>query len=218
MNIANKDAKPAVATPAPARNAPTAERRQYRMSARAESMAATREAILGAAREAFTARPFDDVTLNDVASASGVTVQTVIRRFGGKEQLFSAVAEQERSRILASREVPVNAEFDIALDALLDHYETDGEVVLHLLAQEERVGSVAEVVRQGRRVHREWVERHCAFAIGSRTGAARERAIHAAFAATDLGTWKLLRTSLGLERNQVAAVMAALIEGLKGES
>lgn len=185
------------------------------MTARAAAAEATGEAILDAATEAFSTEPFDRVTLNDVASASGVSVQTVIRRFGSKERLFAAVGEREGSRIRASREVPADAPFAVALDVLLDHYEADGDVVLHLLAQEQRVDSVAEVLQLGRRVHRDWVERHCAFAIGGRTGNDRERAIHAAIAATDLGTWKLLRRDLGLEREDVAAVVTALVEGIE---
>lgn len=178
-------------------------------------MQATAEAIREAAREAFTTRPFDAVTLQEVADASGLTVQTVIRRFASKEGLFTAVVEHEKSRILASREVPAEAGFRAALDTLLDHYEADGDMILHLLAQEERVDSVAEVISEGRRVHRDWVERHCTFALGARTGAARERALHGAIAATDLGTWKLLRVDIGLERSEVAEVMATLVEGLK---
>ena len=185
------------------------------MNARAAAAEATGEAILEAAKEAFSTKPFDRVTLNDVASASGVSVQTVIRRFGSKEQLFAAVGEREGSRIRTSREVPADASFATALDVLLVHYEADGDVVLHLLSQEPRFDSVAGAVREGRRVHRDWVERHCAFAIGGRTGVARERAVLAALVATDLGTWKLLRRDLGLLRGEVAAVMTALVEGMK---
>jgi AcrR family transcriptional regulator len=155
------------------------------------------------------------VTLNDVAARSGVTVQTVIRRFGSKEQLFAAVAHREGARIRASRDVPVAAGLPAALNALVDHYETDGDVVLHLLAQERRVASVAEAVHEGRRLHRDWVERHCRDVFSATRGKERERRIHAAIAATDLGTWKLLRRDLGLDKAEVAAVMLELVNGLK---
>ena len=193
----------------------TGQRRGYRMTARAESAEATGAAILDAAWEAFSTESFDQVTLKGVAAASGVSVQTVIRRFGSKEELFLAVGEIEGARVRASRDVPPGATFAEALDALLDHYEADGDAVLHLLAQELRFESVAAAVREGREVHRAWVEQHCGFAIGARAGPERELAIHAAIVATDLGTWKLLRRDLGMERAQVAAVMTTLVEGVK---
>ncbi|MFL5885485.1 MAG: helix-turn-helix domain-containing protein, partial [Thermoleophilaceae bacterium] len=63
-------------------------KRPYRMTARAEAAAATGERILEAAAELFHARPFDEVTLEDVARRAGVSSQTVIRRYGSKEGLF----------------------------------------------------------------------------------------------------------------------------------
>ena len=67
---------------------------------RAEAEQVTGEAILDAALAAFAQEPFDRVTLQRIAAASGVTVQTVIRRFGSKEQLFEALGERERVRVL----------------------------------------------------------------------------------------------------------------------
>ena len=195
---------------------PDSPRRPYRMSARAEAMRATGEAILDAAWEAFRQEPFDRVTLNEIAAQSGVTVQTVIRHFGSKEQLFEALAEREGARIERSRTIPDDAGLEAAVESLLDHYEQDGEMVLHLVAQERLSEPIARVVEQGRRVHREWVEWHCRHVLGGTRGRKRERRIHAAVAATDLGTWSLLRRDLGLDRSEVVQIMIGLVNGLEG--
>lgn len=190
-------------------------KRSYRMTARAEAAKATGNAILDAALAAFERLPFDQVTLKDVAARSGVTVQTVIRRYGSKEQLFEAVAVRERERVTTSRAVPADADIETALGALIDHYEQDGDVVLHLVAQEHHSKLVREVVQDGRRIHREWVERHCEAAFAGARGQDRERRIHAAIAATDLNTWHLLRRDLGLERGDVEATMITLLNGME---
>ncbi|MGB5167844.1 MAG: TetR/AcrR family transcriptional regulator [Acidimicrobiia bacterium] len=190
-------------------------KRPYRMTARAEATRATGDAILDAALAAFERLPFEQVTLRDVADQSGVTVQTVIRRYGSKEQLFEAVAKRERVRVTTSRAVPDDADLETALGALLDHYEQDGDVVLHLVAQEHHSALVREVVQDGRRIHRVWVERHCGAALAETHGQERERRIHAAIAATDLGTWQLLRRDLGLERGEVEAIMITLLNGME---
>ncbi len=188
--------------------------RPYRKHARAESERATGEAILDAAFAAFSREPFDRVTLRSIAEASGCTVQTVIRRFGSKEELFAALVERERPRIVSSRNVPEDAGLDTAIAALVHHYETDGDMVLNFVAQEQLFGQVRRVVELGRQVHREWVERHCGGALEGRQGAERQRALYAAIAATDLGTWKLLRRDLGLHESEVVAVMLELLNGL----
>lgn len=192
--------------------------RPYRKTARARSEWATGEAILNAALEAFASEPFDRVTLNSVADASGVTVQTVLRRFGSKEQLFETLVERERPRILAARDLPGATDLHAALEALVHHYEIDGDLVFNLVAQGHLFTQIRRVVEGGRQVHREWVERHCGGLFGGRQEEERETVIHAAIAATDLSAWKLLRRDLGLGEAEVVAVMTTLLNGLKQET
>lgn len=189
--------------------------RPYRKVARAAAENATYEAILDAAFAAFSATVFDRVTLKQIAEQSGVTVQTVIRRFGSKEELFEALAQRESRRILAERDVPADAGWPTALAALIDHYERDGDTVARFVDQEHLFDPVRRVVEHGRKVHREWVERHCSHLLAELDRPARARMLHAAIAATDLSTWRLLRRSLGLEPAEVAAVMTELIHGLE---
>ena len=81
------------------------DRRPYRMTNRAEAANATAERILDAVTELFWERPTDQVVLRDVADRAGVTVQTVIRKFGGKEALLAAAADRAMSRTEAERAV-----------------------------------------------------------------------------------------------------------------
>ena len=193
------------------------QKRQYRKSRRARAEEATGEAILDAALVAFGREPFDRVTLQNIADASGVTVQTVIRRFGSKEGLFQTLVERERPRILASRAVVEDAGLPAALDALLNHYEQDGDMVLNFIAQEHLFDHIDGVIDEGRRVHREWIERYCGDLLAGTTGAERRRLLHAAIVATDLSTWKLLRRDLGLQQAETGAVMEQILNALKGE-
>src|SRR6478609_4958228 len=97
------------------------ERRSYRMTNRAEAANATAERILDAMTELFWERPTDQVVLREVAERAGVTVQTVLRRFGDKESLLAAAADRAMSQTRAERAVsPGDA--DTAVEVLLDHY------------------------------------------------------------------------------------------------
>ena len=62
------------------------------MGARAESTAATRRSIADAFLALFAEQHYGDITLDAVAARAGVSVQTVIRHFGSKDELFAAVA------------------------------------------------------------------------------------------------------------------------------
>jgi AcrR family transcriptional regulator len=73
------------------------------MTARAEATTATGERILDTAIAVFWQRPVDDISLEEVARRAGVSVQTVIRRFGGKHGLLAAAAERETERVSGHR-------------------------------------------------------------------------------------------------------------------
>ncbi|MET8295293.1 MULTISPECIES: TetR/AcrR family transcriptional regulator [unclassified Streptomyces] len=70
--------------PAPARAA----------TADGEAAAGTgRDAIVRAARRAFTLRPYAEVTMRGIAAAAGVSPSLIVKRFGSKEALFNTVAD-----------------------------------------------------------------------------------------------------------------------------
>jgi len=191
-----------------------ATRRPYKMVARAESAAATRERIIDAAVEAFWERPGEEVSLDELARRAGVTVQTVIRRFGGREGLFVAAAEREAGRVRRQRDEAPVGDLSAAVRVLLDHYEAMGDRVLRLLADEERLPGLREVAEQGRILHRDWCARVFAPALDGRVGVQRRRRLAQFVAVCDVYTWKLLRRDGGLSRRQTELALVELLEPL----
>ena len=189
--------------------------RPYEMKSRAVAAEATGEAILDAGMRAFGTRRYHDVTLQDMAAAAGVSVQTVMRRFGSKEGLFDAVMVRERKRITHRREVPAGSDIADAVAVLVQHYEEDGLTVLHFLSEEVGSSRIAGVVEEGRAVHRAWVEAHLADVFAEKFGAVRQRAVDAAVVTTDLYSWKLLRIDAGRSEVDVVAVMVSMLRAIK---
>ena len=186
-------------------------RRPYRMVARAESAAATGERILDAAVEVFWELPGEQISLDEVARRAGVTVQTVIRRFGGRDALMASAAEREAERVGRQRdEAPVGDPVR-AVRVLVDHYEAMGDRVLRLLAEEERVPRLREIADRGRLVHREWCARVFAPALAGRAGVERRRRLAQLVAICDVYTWKLLRRDAGLSRRQTELALVELL-------
>jgi AcrR family transcriptional regulator len=101
-------------------------KRPYRMQARAQAAAATGERILDAAVAVFWQRPVDEIPLEEVARRAGVSLQTVIRRFGGKQGLFAAAAQRETERVRRQRDQAPVGDVRRAVRNLLDHYEELG--------------------------------------------------------------------------------------------
>jgi AcrR family transcriptional regulator len=195
----------------------TPQRRPYRMRARAEAAAVTGRRILEAAIELHRERFFDQVSLEDIAERAGVTVQTVIRRFGNKERLIEAAAEEGTRQVIRQRDQAPVGDVDGAVENLVDHYEEWGESALRLLAQEERVPAFRSVTDAARAFHHEWVERTFAPLLAKRTGAARQRLLAELVAICDVYFWKLLRRDMSLSRKQTELAIRETILALEGE-
>jgi AcrR family transcriptional regulator len=193
-------------------------KRPYRMGARAEAAAETGRRILSAVVELHMERFFDQVSLEDVAERAGVTVQTVIRRFGSKQRLIEAATEAANSEVTHQRDQAPVGDIEGAVRNLVDHYEEWGDGVLRLLAQEERVAAFRSVTDTGRTLHYEWVERVFAPLLAKRAGQARRRLLAELIAICDVYFWKLLRRDLGLSREQTELAMRETIVALEGET
>ena len=182
--------------------------RPYRMRARAQAAEATAQAIIAAARVLFAERPYDQVSLPAIAERSGVTVQTVLRRFGSKEELFAAAAEERSGQIRADREAASPGD----VMHLVAHYDRWGDEQAYLLAQEARVPAILAITDAGRRYHRDWVTSAYGPALAKLPQAIRRRKLAQLTAVTDLATWRLLRRELGLGRDQTAAAIRELVD------
>src|SRR4051794_40638869 len=110
----------------------TSDKRQYRMVARAEAAAATRERLLSSAWERFSERHFEDVRLADIAADAGVSVQTLHAHFGAKDALFVAAWGWKWAPEGERRDTAPVGDVDAAVHVLYDSYERDGDGVLRL--------------------------------------------------------------------------------------
>ena len=180
------------------------------MVARAKAAEATWGKILESARGLFAELPYDQVSLDAVAVRAGVTVQTVLRRFGSKEALLAAVAEWRSARIRAERDATEVGDLAGAIANLVEDYERWGNEVLHFLAQEDRISATREVTQRGRAYHHAWVRRVFAPQLRRLAPEQQERRIVQLIAATDLYTWKILRRDLDLGRDEVEEALRDL--------
>lgn len=187
-------------------------KRPYRGRVQAEVAALTRQRILDATLALAAKSWFDQMTLEQVASLAGVTVQTVIRHFGSKEQLIGAAGQYAHQLVARQRdEAPVGL-LPGALRNLLDHYETDGHGVLRILAQEQRYpAALSPLLDAGRRAHRAWVERTFDPWLASHPPAVRERIVTQLAVITDVHTWDLLRRDHSCSRDETEDLLTSMI-------
>jgi AcrR family transcriptional regulator len=181
------------------------------MTARAESTAATRERVLAAAWRQFATRPYEQVLLREIAVEAGVTAQTLHARFGSKDELFTAAYAWLGSQELAQRPPAPTDDVPAAIAQLYERYERQGEAILRMLSQEERIPAIRKMTDAGRVYHRYWAQTTFAPLLDGLRGSIRERRLAAIVAATDLLVWKLLRKDMKLERAQAERVAVEML-------
>lgn len=186
--------------------------RTYTMTARAEAAERTRVAILEAAVRLTTSRLLADISLEHIASEAGVSVQTVLRRFGSRAGLIEAASVHARREVIDERQTPVG-DAVAAVEVVVEHYERRGDGVLLLLAQEQTDPQVRAITEHGRRLHRTWVEAVFAPQLAT-AGVADESLADLLAVATDVQTWRQLRRDRGLDRAATVQRMRHLVLAL----
>ncbi|HET7463261.1 MAG TPA: helix-turn-helix domain-containing protein [Longimicrobium sp.] len=184
------------------------------MGARAQAAARTARDILAAAASLWRERPLDEITLAEIAGRAGVSVRTVIRRFGSREGVVAACIAADAAGIVAERDASAAGDVDGALALLLGHYERDGDAVIRTLALEERVAEARAIVENGRAAHRAWCARVFAPYLPAHADPSRAARLDAFVAATDVYAWKLLRRDLGRGADDAGEAIRTLVAGL----
>jgi AcrR family transcriptional regulator len=184
--------------------------RPYRQGRRAEAAEARTAAIREAALAAFMEKPFDQITLADVAERAGVGVQTLIRRVKTKDGLVRLVNEWVADEIRATRGEPDSSDPDVVAATIERHYERFGALIDRSLRQEESSPTLAANAQGGRRAHREWIE--AAFAEEIARGGPELTGQLIGLCGVEL--WMVLRRDGGLTADQTRDTVAHLIRSV----
>ena len=186
--------------------------RKYEMSARADAAESTGERILDAMRERFAATPYERIRLEDVAADAGVTVQTVLRRFGSKSALMTRMAQRALQSIAEARAAAAHASPVDTIRALVEHYEVYGSLILKAYSEAPLVDGLPEVAAAGRAYHVQWCRTAFADQLDAdQDAAARTLRVAQLVALCDATTWRILRFDGGLGAAQTEKALRELI-------
>ncbi|MFS8048628.1 TetR/AcrR family transcriptional regulator [Rhizobium sp. BR 314] len=191
--------------------------RAYRQSARADAVLDTEQQIVDALTALLAERWFDEITLDDIAAAAGTTRQTVIRRFGSKTGVLSAMAARLDVSIQAQRwSTPAESVADIVA-VLMDDYERTGDVIVRTLGQEARFPEFTPILDRGREGHRGWIADMFKAWLDKLDDKARRDRFAQLLVQTDVWIWHLLRRAQGHSAMETQRLMTQAIERLLRE-
>ena len=181
-------------------------KRSYQMSKRAESAAQTESAIFSATADLWREHPLAEITLDAIAERANVSVRTIIRKFGSRDELFNICIQNNSNNIESDRES--------AIHFLLKDYEAFGPAIIRTLAVEDQIEAAQKVLQAGRLYHRQWCARIFAPFLPAALHESYESELTAFVAATELYLWKLLRHDLSYDLIQTQQTFIRLVSSL----
>ena len=187
-------------------------RRAYSMDTRAQGIEQNRVQIQQAVLALAERQRLADIPLTDIAEFSGVSVRTLLRYYGSKDQLLRTVAEELQAVMVEDRP-PTPDDVRAALAGLADHYETRARLVLMLLAQEDADTIAAFITKLGKAYHRQWVARVFRLHLERDADLVDQLVV-----ATDVYAWKLLHLDRGLSKRKVVQRMTAMVRAICASS
>ena len=101
---------------------------------------ARRAELLSAGERVFSARPFDEASIDDIAAAAGISKNLLYHYFAGKRELYLAVIAEGAERMLAATEP------DPALEPM---ERLAGSLDAHLRYAEEHAEGYIALIRRG---------------------------------------------------------------------
>lgn len=192
----------------------TPEPRAYRMGARAESAALTREKVLDAAAACFGEQDYDAVSLREIAERAGVGLQTVVRTAGSKEALFAEVAERFLATLMAGFAPGKVNDWRAALRQLMAVYETHGDQTMRVIAHELRVPGVRQYVQRSRELQAAWLEAHHGHVFAGLTPSEKKARVAMVLTLTGGRAWYTLRREHGLSAEETHSAIERQLEML----
>ena len=184
------------------------------MTARAEKMARTEERIMRTAVSLWKEKSLRDITLEMIAENAGVTVRTLLRKYGSKDGVIQASMESEAARAAVTRMLPVSSDPGELISSLLDEYESMGDAVIRTIYLSDELPVAADILARGRAIHREWCEMSFGQYLCASDAAERELRLTSIIAATEIYLWKLLRRDMGKSPEETFRIFRNIVAGL----
>lgn len=189
--------------------------RQYTQTTRHETTRARRRQMIEAVLALIERGSISEVTLQGVADEAGVSLKTIVRHFGSKEELLRQAMLEARGLEEEQRPLPVG-DLDGVCRVLGKRYDEMAEFVYRMGDLELSYDWLSDWVQMARRSHLDWLA--AAFeAWLPPEGPEREDRLMCLFGATEIRSWWTLRERFGYDPARARAVMRRQLEALTSQ-
>lgn len=179
--------------------------RQYTQTTRSDQTLARRQQMIQAVFALMERGSIGQVTLQGVADEAGVSLKTVVRHFGSKEELLRQAMDEARQVEEDNRAVPVG-DPEAVCRTLAERYELMAEQIYRMGDLELTHQWLADWVQMARTSHLNWLADAFEPWLPAESPE-REDRLMCLFSATEIRSWWAIRQRFGYSPERARTVM-----------
>lgn len=188
--------------------------RKYEMGVRAQSAENTSKDIMRAIGELWLKHSLHDITLEMLAAEAGVTVRTILRKYGSKEALLEAAIKADTAGIEFIKDTAKVGDIENIVSVLMQEYDRTGMAGIRTLAIENDFPMAAKALKKAREMHMKWCEVKFAPFLSKEKIKKNKIMLGAIYAATDVYKWKLLYKDLGYSKEETEKIFIKTLKAI----
>ncbi|MGI3903141.1 MAG: TetR/AcrR family transcriptional regulator [Janthinobacterium lividum] len=178
---------------------------------RADASAALKKGILDALFGLLTDKDYDRITLDEIADAARTTRQTVLRFFGNKDGVLTALLYRAEGSSRAQELLAPGCDLAALAKSTMDDLERVGDFVVQLLRQEENIPAISQRFAEARQTHEAILREKLKPLLADMERDRSEMALLQVRAVTDTLFWRVLRRDFNISSARSEEILADLL-------
>lgn len=192
----------------------TQQKKSYSANIQIEIKSHTNKRILAAVKALAMEYWLDEITLFQIAEKANVSIQTLFRHFGSREQLIQHAVSLISSEIMAQHAIPEEVSVQSIVSNLIDYYELNGQWIIRLRSQAERLAKYEEFQAGWQESHHKWIQNSFAIYLQALTTVSKNELEDTLFGLTDVHFWYVYCHELRKSKQELNLIWIRILRSL----
>jgi len=189
-------------------------KKSYSANIQMEIKSRTSERIVAAVKVLMLENALDEITLVQIAEKAHVSIQTLFRHFGSREQLLREAFEIIGLEILKNHVIPEEVSVQSIVANLINYYEENGYRILRLRSQSKQLVAYGGFQTEWLMSHHLWVDNSFSIYLQALTTVNKNELADTLFGATDVSIWYVYYHDLQKSREELNYIWVRLLRSL----
>jgi AcrR family transcriptional regulator len=192
----------------------TKQKKPYSANIQKEIKTHTSQRILEAVKALTLDFWLDEITLLQIAEKANVSIQTLFRHFGSREQLIQHSVRQISAEIQTRHAIPKEVSVQSIVSNLNEYYELNGQMIIRLRSQAERLEEFEEFQSGWQKSHHRWVQNSFAIYLQALTTVSQNELTDTLFGLTDVHFWYVYHHELRKSKQELNLIWIRILRSL----